>query len=618
MFVIDNPDPLLILSCVMKKVFLFFVLLLLALPDISARNIPAEQARQMADAFWQSAAVTRAASPQWRLVLDDASIDTRAAGDAPAWYVFDNESGPGFVVVAGDDVAMPVLGYSFDNEFPQGTLPPNLREWLDAMHGEIARARTAGARASADVAEAWSATRAGSTVVKLETALWDQSAPYNRLCPMYQGYYTYTGCTATALAIAMRYHRWPQRGSGTLPAYVTTTYGISVPEQQLGYDYDWDNMPLQYPYNAYSQQQATAVATLMRDCGIMLQSDYGPENISAGTGAYAGVIPEVLVTYMDYDRQVRSVDRAGYNTADWNTMMQSELDAQRPIIYTGFNDQAGHAFILDGYTDDCYYSVNWGWSGYCNGYFLLTALDPSGQGIGGSDHYNYGQTAIIGMRPDEGGVGIEEMRFIPYVDTDGTEYTGLSVSTPVVSGEPFRLYVGFLYNAGSLTFTGECKLSVADANGNIVEDLSIFGVDVDPGWGYMFYDDLTVNSTIMPGYRIRAYYRSENMTDWQIVKGNDEEGCVWDLLIADESTIEETTRMSYDKKDRILRFEVKDGVSATLSSPDGADMNDKCSVAGNGISIDTTSLPAGTYLLVLQKGNDRKELRFTVAGTDGE
>lgn len=110
-------------------------------------------------------------------------------------------------------------------------------------------------------------------------------------------------------------------------------------------------------------------------------------------------IPSGLKTYMGYDKKARIISRNGYSTFEWNALMKGELDNSRPIIYAGFSVRSGHAFVLDGYTDQDYYRVNWGWGGYCDGYFLLTALDPEGQGAGGSEGgYNTSQTAVIGIQ----------------------------------------------------------------------------------------------------------------------------------------------------------------------------------------------------------------------------
>ena len=51
------------------------------------------------------------------MVFDGETPESRSTGATPALYVFDNPNGKGFVIVAGDDMAQPILGYSYENDF---------------------------------------------------------------------------------------------------------------------------------------------------------------------------------------------------------------------------------------------------------------------------------------------------------------------------------------------------------------------------------------------------------------------------------------------------------------------------------------------------------------------
>ena len=66
-------------------------------------------------------------------------------------------------------------------------------------------------------------------------------------------------------------------------------------------------------------------------------------------------------------------NRATRVMSEWHQMLRKELDAKRPILYTASTKSGGgHMFVIDGYTQENYYHVNWGWSGSSNGYYLLT------------------------------------------------------------------------------------------------------------------------------------------------------------------------------------------------------------------------------------------------------
>lgn len=613
-----------------------FLAALLLLPSVLfAESVDRDRAGKVADAFWKSSPLTRSSSGLELVYTSDmldASASTFSArtsyagGQAPAWYVYANPSGPGFVIVSGDDVAEPVLGYSYESEFPGGQLPPNFRDWLVHAGDQIEAARTLGITASAQIAAKWEQTRAGQgqTVISLETADWDQSDPYWDLCPRIGGLHSYTGCTATALAIVMRYYEWPQSGSGYVPGYTTATYGVNVDGIQLGHEYDWDKMPLSYSGYTTSEQQRQ-VAVLMRDCGVMLQSDYCPEG-SSGTGAYPQNIPYVLSTYMDYDKSARYLNRDDYPTDQWHSMVKSELDREVPVYYSGYGDGGGHAFLLDGYTTEDYFGLNWGWSGYYNGWFKLDALDPEGLGAGGgSGGFNEGQGAIFGLKQDEGGDYVDDIGFVEFTDDYGKYYFGLETNRKVVRNQEFELSYGLLSNRGNTDFAGDFLIAVVDHEGNIVQNLSQMTIPaekpLEPGWGYRNTFKTKVTCAIESGYRIRALWRSDRNPEWTVATGNEEKGCVWDLLIADEYSepldpIDETTSLSYSKKDKVLRLSVPEDVTVSLFDASGNDISRNCLVEGTEVSINTMLLPAGPCRLELSRGSEVRRLTFTITAAE--
>ena len=601
----------------MRRIYFLLFVLLSGLEF--AGNVPEEQARKTALAFWQSAPQTRGASSvNLQMVLQSESLTTRSAGTAPAYYVFDNTSGPGFVIVSGDDVAMPVLAYSFENEFPTQEMPENLKGWLKGVRDEINYARQRNIQASTYVTRAWSTADAGTPVVQLETASWDQTLPYNNLCPRVNRMSVYTGCTATALAIVMKYHEWPLQGIGTLPAYVTKTYNASIAAQPLGHTYDWDNMRMVYTTGQYTNQEAEAVATLMRDCAVGIQSDFGPLFVSSGTAAYVNYIPDFLINYMGYDRACRLVFRDNYNTADWNQVMKNELDNKRPVLYGGASadGSGGHAFVLEGYDTNNYFSVNWGWSGTSDGYFLLSALDPYEQGSGGSDSgFNYFQDAVIGIQPDAGGDYVEELSLQNY-DYQGNVANGIEIIEGLpLQNQPFTLKFGFLYNSGTAVFSGDALAALTDKDGQIVEELLGYRFSqepLQPNYGGILTDEVTITSPIQPGYRIRLFYRTAKKPEWTLIRANDEEGCVWDLVISDLISIEKTTTLTYDKASRTLRLQVLEGVTATLQAADGTDFSAFCKKNGTEISIDASGFAGGRYTLTLKMGEDTKTVAFVL------
>lgn len=182
---------------------LLFLFILLA-NRLLADNVTAEQAHALATDFFKTNVQTRstAASPQLQLVWDGEDANTRSAGNLPAFYVFNSTDQKGFVIIAGDDVVMPVLGYSFTNSFVVDGMPSNLKSWMNGLKEQINEARETGLNTSDVVYEAWSGVSdmtTGDVVKQYQTAEWDQESPYNTLCPKIEGTQTVTGCVATAI-----------------------------------------------------------------------------------------------------------------------------------------------------------------------------------------------------------------------------------------------------------------------------------------------------------------------------------------------------------------------------------------------------------------------------------
>lgn len=163
-------------------------------------------------------------------------------------------------------------------------------------------------------------------------------------------------------------------------------------------DFKWDKMLNVYDKGNYSDENAVAVASLMKTCGYSVEMNYGLES-----GAITSNVAGALKTYFGYDAGTRFHLRAYYGIDAWEEMLYNNLKSTGPIQYSGRNDSGGHSFIVDGYAGNGYFHLNWGWGGMSDGNFLITALDPQSQGLGGSmAGYNQRQGAVLGAKPSDG------------------------------------------------------------------------------------------------------------------------------------------------------------------------------------------------------------------------
>lgn len=375
----------------MKRTILALLALQLVAWGAWAESVPQDKAEQTARQFMtaQGRAVKRLAlrqSPQ-----PAGARSQSDAGDRPTYYLFSNEGDKGFVIVSGDDVARPILGYSPDAQ-PLGDelLPPAMQEWLATIDHQISLARKQGLKQTAEVAQMWKAPTTGTVQVYMQTAQWDQGTPYNNECPIDGDAHSLTGCAATAYAITMRYYQYPSSGRGVTPEYYTSTKGIKVPSRDLNHEYDWERMPLILS-NGYSKRQGDAVAQLLADVGAAIQVDYTKDNTNGSIGG------SQIFTYFGMATGTLK-GRADYDTQEWDKMLAAQLDQEQPVIYRGAypnDDNMGHLFVICGYTDQNYYYVNWGWGGNCNGLYSLDALTPNNTDF----NFTGGQHALFGCVP---------------------------------------------------------------------------------------------------------------------------------------------------------------------------------------------------------------------------
>lgn len=308
-----------------------------------------------------------------------------------AYYVVNNPSGKGFVVVAGDNRAPEVLGYADNGSLDLQQAPLQLKEWLNGYAEEIAYLRQHASEQETPDTE----TKKYTPVAPLlgETA-WNQLDPYNLMTPQYVGTtHAATGCAATAMAQIMYYHKYPAHGRGQ-NSYKSGQYGMNLSVDFSESVYDWGSMlPVYGDWD--SEESRMAVALLMRDCGYAIDMDYG-----AVSGAAPDAWPTALVKYFDYDIGLSNRYRVNYALDEWNSIIYDEINAGRPVFAGGFASSGGHAFVFDGYDEDGLVHVNWGWGGTSNGYFRTSALTPAIQGTGGADGgFNSRQSIITGIQP---------------------------------------------------------------------------------------------------------------------------------------------------------------------------------------------------------------------------
>lgn len=366
-----------------------------------ADQVTAEQAREQALAF-----VKNRLTANGRRLAPGAMPQLKQESQINGLYVFNVADNGGFVIVSNDDATRPILGFSDNGHIDADNMPDNMRAWLQGYADEIAWLQKQPAQ-SRQSARSRAPRQVGShSTNAIEPLLgetkWNQGSPYNGLCPKIGNSTCVTGCVATAMAQVMYYTETKAGNSSTVTTAAIPSYSwnsTTLEPIAAGSTINWAHMTPTYNNNS-TDQAKTAVATLMKYCGYSVGMNYG----TGGSSAPSSSIANALKNYFDYNETTQFVMRKLYSYAKWTDLIYFELAHNRPVIYSGQSSGGGHAFVCDGYqyqNNTDFFHINWGWGGQSNEYFVLSALDPDEQGIGGSsstDGYRYDQDAIIGIQ----------------------------------------------------------------------------------------------------------------------------------------------------------------------------------------------------------------------------
>ena len=318
--------------------------------------------------------------------LNIRSIESIRDNGIELYYVFHLEP-TGFIIIAADDRVVPILGYSFENNYLIEGQPVNIRYLMDSFKSDIKNAINNNSPQIESVERKWSKYQSDNierlrdrTVTPLLQARFDQGATWNTMCPndgAGPDGHALVGCVAVSMAQVMHYWKYPESGSGSNSYYHSDYGNISANFNTL---YDFDNMSNNVG-NAASQK-------LLYHAGVAVDMGYGADAsgawvVGGNPSAYYALKNNFL-----YKTDMSYIYPYQYTDSQYRQKLKDELDSNRPIIYRGYSSDGGHAWNVDGYQDDEFH-CNWGWGGYNNGYFPLSTL-------GGFDSE---QAAVIKIQP---------------------------------------------------------------------------------------------------------------------------------------------------------------------------------------------------------------------------
>ncbi|MCF8331309.1 MAG: C10 family peptidase [Bacteroidales bacterium] len=363
----------------MNRSIIFIISLILGIATLQAQHVNNTKAKEIAAGFLNNQQAVKTAVTISDLTADQYLVDGRTIA-----YIIQN-SGDGFVIVSGDKRQKPVIGFSLKNNIDILNLPPAMQTWLDG-YSDISLINR-------PEHPEWQKISLGSLKTKdksfpeapvMLSSVWGQSWPYNAHCPEHpngSNGHTLVGCVATAMAQLMYYWQYPATGVGSESYF----WGVDSTVHFDQANYDWALMD-----DYINSVNRDEIAEISFHAGVSVKMNFGP----AASGSSIDKAASALKDHFQYLPTLKFLFRDDYSYEVWKSIMQNEMLAGRPVIYAGYDNNAGgHAFILDGFRDSAYFHINWGWNGGANGYFHLDNMASSG------GNFDINQRAVVGIMP---------------------------------------------------------------------------------------------------------------------------------------------------------------------------------------------------------------------------
>lgn len=427
----------------MKKIILILSILLITVA-LHAHNVSREDALCVAKDFFG--------------VNNEKELACKARScihtENPPYYII-NKPGGGYVVVSGDRRVRKILAYSHTGALDYDDMPPALLYLFRALEDKIRNLDT-------DVEEhaSWSVRETANAEFKvLPTALWSQREPYNNHCPEIDGEKTAVGCVGTAMSIIMKFHNYPDKGSGSNSYELNTDNGpvrIDCDFSQLSFD--WDNMRESYEEGTYSDAEAEAVAELCNAVSRSIDMDFSPRESSS----HPWISEFALPMFLGYSPEITYLSRIDYTKEDWYDILKAEIDAGRPVLYR----ITAHAIVVDGYDSNGLIHYNWGWGVGSQGF---AAIDEfwSNEDL---EQAIRNQSAVINIKPKDDAHDYDYRDDIAFFDTYAARHEKsrmLSIDTDKV--EAGKLYSVRYFVKTHKSFDAHIGLALVNAGGDIKE-----------------------------------------------------------------------------------------------------------------------------------------------------
>ncbi|MBN2703619.1 MAG: C10 family peptidase, partial [Pontiellaceae bacterium] len=356
----------------MKRCITQCVLMICAVSLVQAATLPPELAVENARLWMKENPVMSAVAERSATV----SIFPDS-GDYSVYVV--NLAPGGYLVLNSDDRLLPVVAFSPEGQADLTDDPQNTFRELLLCHVE----KSAQMLASGVLPKLSRMDDAPTELFGpfLETT-WDQTDPYNLLCPPVSGGLSGydgrapVGCVPTAYGQILNYHRWPVHGQKEY-SYVDNEGSVTGEHSAVfADDFDWGSMLSVYGASNSVASEA-AVSELMVELGVIAEEEYEVD----GSAASISLVAKRLDDYLYFEPATWHSNRV-----ELLPSLEADLRAGFPCLVSLPN--IAHVIVADGLEvlgGTTYYHLNYGWGGSHNSWYNVDSVydGPFDDGVTG-------------------------------------------------------------------------------------------------------------------------------------------------------------------------------------------------------------------------------------------
>jgi len=260
----------------------------------------------------------------------------------------------GFIIVSALDQMRAILGFSFESNF---AIDNKLNPLLDLVVADVFERTRNILGTTQDEGQLGVTTQWGPW---LQTT-WTQTGHWNNKCPYtihnIPGFRRPVGCVATAMAQIVSYWKYPSAVAFSQDEYIT----ISGTRYSLDNATGWGMPSLTELQNglsslSYNGNQGEE-AFLSFGAGVKLHMDYGV----SGSGSNTHSVRDVLNSHFGFGSAIAYSGSTVWPTH--NSQVIEDMKSAWPvqIAIRSSTQTYGHSIVVDGYRDDGYFHLNYGW-----------------------------------------------------------------------------------------------------------------------------------------------------------------------------------------------------------------------------------------------------------------